>query len=76
MSGGASLMIDAGGILAAGKVHAAIRSWTDSPLDTAVYTHGHVDHVFAVPMFDAEQPPCTPMLWRTRTCHPGSTATG
>ena len=47
-------MIDAGGILAAGKVHAAIREWTDSPLEMAVYTHGHVDHVFAVPMFEAE----------------------
>lgn len=47
-------LIDAGGILAAGKVHAAIRSWSDDPLEVAVYTHGHVDHVFAVPLFEAE----------------------
>lgn len=48
------VMIDAGGVLAARKVHAAIREWSSSPLDTAVYTHGHVDHVFAVPLFEAE----------------------
>jgi len=59
---GRLLMIDAGGILAAGKVHAAIRRWTDSPLDTAVYTHGHVDHVFAVPMFDAEDTSVRPTV--------------
>lgn len=55
-------MIDAGGILAAGKVHRAIREWSDSPLDTAVYTHGHVDHVFAVPMFEAEDAPIRPTV--------------
>lgn len=56
------LLIDAGGILAAGKVHRAIRRWSDSPLDTAVYTHGHVDHVFAVPMFEAEASPLRPTV--------------
>ena len=56
------VLIDAGGILAAGKVHAAIRNWSDSPLDTAVYTHGHVDHVFAVPIFEAEDAPIRPTV--------------
>ncbi len=51
---GELLMIDAGGVLAAGDVHRELRAWTDSPLHTAVYTHGHVDHVFAVPLFEAE----------------------
>lgn len=51
---GRLLLVDAGGILHAGPVHEAIRRWTDAPLDTAVYTHGHVDHVFAVPLFEAE----------------------
>ena len=49
------VLIDAGGVLHAQQVHTAVRSWTDAPLDTAVYTHGHVDHVFAVPYFEAEQ---------------------
>src|SRR5688572_18090102 len=48
-AGGELLLIDAGGILHAGAVHEAVRAWTDAPLRTAVYTHGHVDHVFAVP---------------------------
>ena len=56
------VLIDAGGILAAGKVHRALRDWSDSPLDTAVYTHGHVDHVFGVPMFDAEEAPIRPTV--------------
>lgn len=55
-------MIDAGGILAAGQVHRAIRDWSSSPLDTAVYTHGHVDHVFAVPMFEAEDTELRPTV--------------
>lgn len=55
-------LIDAGGILAAGKVHRSIREWSDSPLDTAVYTHGHVDHVFGVPMFEAEDAPIRPTV--------------
>jgi alkyl sulfatase BDS1-like metallo-beta-lactamase superfamily hydrolase len=56
------LLIDAGGVLAAGKVHAELRRWSDSPLDTAVYTHGHVDHVFAVPIFEAEGAPIRPTV--------------
>ena len=56
------LMIDAGGVLAAGDVHRELRAWTDSPLDTAVYTHGHVDHVFSVPMFEAEARDVTPRV--------------
>lgn len=51
---GELLLIDAGGILHAGAVHEQVRAWTDAPLRTAVYTHGHVDHVFAVPLFEAE----------------------
>jgi alkyl sulfatase BDS1-like metallo-beta-lactamase superfamily hydrolase len=48
------LMVDAGGVFHATQVHAAVRSWTTAPLETAVYTHGHVDHVFSVPLFEAE----------------------
>jgi alkyl sulfatase BDS1-like metallo-beta-lactamase superfamily hydrolase len=51
---GTLAMIDAGGVLAAGEVHREIRGWSTSPLDVAVYTHGHVDHVFSVPLFEAE----------------------
>jgi len=51
---GRLLMVDAGGVIHATQVHEAVRAWTDAPLETAVYTHGHVDHVFSVPLFEAE----------------------
>jgi alkyl sulfatase BDS1-like metallo-beta-lactamase superfamily hydrolase len=35
-------------------VHETLRAWTASPLDTAVYSHGHIDHVFGVANFEAE----------------------
>src|SRR5262249_53550510 len=35
-------------------VHDAVRGWAPSALHTAVYSHGHVDHVFGVPVFEEE----------------------
>jgi len=52
--GGELLLVDAGGPVHAVGVHEVVRSWTPDPLRTAVYTHGHVDHVAAVPLFEAE----------------------
>ena len=54
---GRMLLVDAGGILQFREVHQAVRDWTTAPLDVAVYTHGHVDHVWAVPLFEAEGAP-------------------
>jgi glyoxylase-like metal-dependent hydrolase (beta-lactamase superfamily II) len=31
-----------------------LRTWSDAPVHTAVYTHGHVDHVTGAQAFDAE----------------------
>jgi alkyl sulfatase BDS1-like metallo-beta-lactamase superfamily hydrolase len=36
------------------KSFAKVRSWTKSPIDTAIYTHGHVDHAYGLPPFLAE----------------------
>ena len=33
---------------------AALRTWSNDPLHTVVYTHGHVDHVTGTPVFLAE----------------------
>jgi alkyl sulfatase BDS1-like metallo-beta-lactamase superfamily hydrolase len=52
--GGQLGLIDAGSVIHANQVHDVIRSWTSAPLTTAVYTHGHVDHCFGVPAFEAE----------------------
>ena len=48
------MMIDAGSPLHAAGIVEAIRGWTDQRLHTAVFTHGHVDHIYAVKLFEAE----------------------
>jgi alkyl sulfatase BDS1-like metallo-beta-lactamase superfamily hydrolase len=48
------LLVDTGSAFAARQVHEAVRGWTDQPLHTAVYTHGHVDHVFGTAVFEEE----------------------
>lgn len=48
------VLIDTSSMFHAGALHAAVRSWTQKPLHTAVYTHGHVDHMFGLAPFEAE----------------------
>jgi alkyl sulfatase BDS1-like metallo-beta-lactamase superfamily hydrolase len=48
------VLVDTGGFMLAGLVHEQIRGWSESPLHTAIYSHGHVDHVFGVPLFERE----------------------
>ena len=36
---------DSSGQLTGEAAVAALRGWTDAPIDSLVYTHGHVDHV-------------------------------
>jgi len=48
------VLIDTGAFFNQTQTHQAIRKWSKSRLDAAVYTHGHVDHVFGVPPFAAE----------------------
>ena len=39
------VMIDCGTVMAAGRIYDTVREMTQAPLHTAIYTHGHVDHV-------------------------------
>jgi alkyl sulfatase BDS1-like metallo-beta-lactamase superfamily hydrolase len=48
------LLVDTGSLFAARQVHEKVRGWTDQLLHTAVYTHGHVDHVFGTAAFEQE----------------------
>jgi alkyl sulfatase BDS1-like metallo-beta-lactamase superfamily hydrolase len=48
------VLVDTGSLPLAPVVHADIRRWSDSRLHTAVYSHGHIDHVFGVPVWEAE----------------------
>jgi alkyl sulfatase BDS1-like metallo-beta-lactamase superfamily hydrolase len=48
------VLVDTGSYVSAGRSHELVRSWSGRPLHTAVYTHGHVDHAFGLPPFEAE----------------------
>ncbi|MHB1988788.1 MAG: alkyl sulfatase dimerization domain-containing protein [Acidimicrobiales bacterium] len=48
------VLVDTGHELAARGIHAQIRAWDASRLDAAVYSHGHIDHVFGVQVFEEE----------------------
>ena len=48
------LLVDTGNRFLARKNFQRIRAWTDLPLRTAIYTHGHIDHVFGLGPFEAE----------------------
>ena len=48
------VLIDSGSALFAGAVHDTLRRWNDSPVDTVVFTHGHIDHCFGVERYDAD----------------------
>ena len=45
------LVVDPGFAHLTGSVHRAVRTWSDAPLHTAVYTHGHADHAFGLQSF-------------------------
>ena len=48
------LLVDTGSSFLATGAHAAVRSWSDRSLHTAVFTHGHIDHCFGVDRYEAE----------------------
>lgn len=52
------LLVDPGLAELSFAVHGAVRAWSDAPLHTAVYTHGHADHAFGLRAFlDAGERP-------------------
>lgn len=48
------VLVDTGSAPFATAVHGHLRSWSQAPLHTAIYSHGHIDHVFGVPVFEEE----------------------
>ncbi|HEU5149827.1 MAG TPA: MBL fold metallo-hydrolase [Iamia sp.] len=47
-------LVDTGSPFVAPLVHERVRSWDPARLHTAVYTHGHIDHVFGTGPFEEE----------------------
>jgi alkyl sulfatase BDS1-like metallo-beta-lactamase superfamily hydrolase len=47
-------LVDTGSLPMAKPIHEAIRGWSARPLHTAVYSHGHIDHVFGTHVFEEE----------------------
>jgi len=48
------VLVDTGLSFLARMHHERLRTWDSSRLNTAVYSHGHIDHIFGVPPFDEE----------------------
>lgn len=51
------LLVDLSSGFHGAQVHRLLRSWTAAPLRTAIYTHGHVDHVGGIRWFEEESDP-------------------
>jgi alkyl sulfatase BDS1-like metallo-beta-lactamase superfamily hydrolase len=48
------VFLDTSSFFHAASVHKEVRAWSEAPVHTAVYTHGHVDHVFGLAPFERE----------------------
>ncbi|MEP6623719.1 MAG: alkyl sulfatase dimerization domain-containing protein [Acidimicrobiia bacterium] len=48
------VLADTSSWFAAEAVHTSVRAWRDVRLDTAVFTHGHVDHCFGVERYEED----------------------
>ncbi len=46
--------VDSGAAFSAPEIHRMIRGWSEAPLHTTIFSHGHIDHVFGVGVFEEE----------------------
>jgi alkyl sulfatase BDS1-like metallo-beta-lactamase superfamily hydrolase len=53
-TGDGLVMVDTGSQFLCGQVRDTVRGWRSDRLNTAVYSHGHIDHVFGVDLYEAE----------------------
>jgi alkyl sulfatase BDS1-like metallo-beta-lactamase superfamily hydrolase len=56
-TGDGLVLVDTGSEFMGGNIQQAVRSWTGEPVHSAVYSHGHIDHVFGILKFEAEVHP-------------------
>jgi alkyl sulfatase BDS1-like metallo-beta-lactamase superfamily hydrolase len=48
------VLFDSGSTMQSEHVHDELRSWSTDPVHTVVFTHGHIDHVFGVERYEAD----------------------
>src|SRR5712691_1447362 len=48
------VLVDTSSPFLAGRVHDALAAWRNDTVHTAVFTHGHIDHVFGVDRYEAD----------------------
>jgi glyoxylase-like metal-dependent hydrolase (beta-lactamase superfamily II) len=48
------VLVDTGSFMLAERTRQLLRSVVDSPAHTALWTHGHIDHVFGVELYERE----------------------
>jgi glyoxylase-like metal-dependent hydrolase (beta-lactamase superfamily II) len=48
------VLVDTGARFMAKTIHAEVRRWRPDPVRAAVFSHGHIDHVFGIEAFDEE----------------------
>ena len=48
------VLVDTGGWHLAEKAYEQLRHWSKDPVHTAVFTHGHIDHVFGMERYEAD----------------------
>ena len=53
-TGDGLVLVDTGSSFVAEAVHEALRGWSGLRLNTAIYSHGHIDHVFGVGVWEEE----------------------
>lgn len=54
-TGDGLVMLDAGSVLDIQRTHQAVREWRpDTPLKMVIFSHHHVDHIFATALFTEE----------------------
>jgi alkyl sulfatase BDS1-like metallo-beta-lactamase superfamily hydrolase len=51
---GGLVLLDTSSLFHARRLFDEVRRWSDARVHTAVYSHGHVDHVFGLAAFEAE----------------------
>jgi glyoxylase-like metal-dependent hydrolase (beta-lactamase superfamily II) len=48
------VIVDTSGVFQAQTVHDTVKTWRPKRLDTAIFTHGHIDHVFGVDLYEED----------------------